>query len=340
MRYLLGLACMILYLHSQAQPEGYSKALILQKGIKRVVGIMQMADTSHVLNGVVITEYDFDGEARCVRKKFTRPLVDVVTTSVEYFLEYDASNRVVSEVKVSQREGLTEKDRRFISMFGTDTDTTITEFYFLDNMLSHRLRFHPSQSDSTVRRYVYEDSLLVEEEQYSTSHRGELNRKNVTIRYFYDELNRLEKKERQYTASDLFSVEELSYVDDTDRLRRQKSYNEIIWNIFRDGYGGETYELEQDSLKGRIIEYVYDENGELSTKMIYPNLRDTNQVRVLEVNDEGPSVRRSKITDNVEDSILLKDGELKVFNEVGMLVKETVFANGKVKYACEYKILE
>lgn len=320
------------------QPEGCTKEVVLENKIMEIVGVMNMLDTVHVLHGTVIKTFEFDTLGNCFRKKFVHPLRDVVTTSTEYLLTYDDQSRVIEEVKISRREVLTKKDKNFVGIFGEDLDTTITSFIFTSNQLTRKERFNPSKEDTIITLFTYQDSLLVEKEQYSTNLRGELHRKNYKIHYFYDKLQRKVREEKQHPPSALYSVNERSYVADTDLLQSEKSFNGFTWNIKRDGYGNWEHELVQDSLNGRVIEYFYDEDQELEKEMIYSNLADLSQAITIDYDQPTADTKINKTSGNTDDVILFQDEEEKRYNPGGMLLQEKVFLRGKLKYICEYQV--
>lgn len=322
-----------------AQPEGYSKEVIVENKIGKLIGRLVMPDTSHELNGVIIREYEFDKSGNCRRKKSIYPLRDVVTTSAEYILEYDINQRVISEIKISGSEPLTQKDENFIAMFGSDKDTIITKFIFEEEKVVRRERFNISRSDTITQLYVYEDSLLARVDQYSMNYKDELNRRNYQIRYFYDSKGRKIREEKQYQTADVFSVKEFEYRSDSDQLSKESSYNGIIWTTYRDGYGGKKYELEQDSLRGRIIEYKYNEDDVLIKEEVYPNLADMNQVRIIEIENFDPNVKRRVLSGDEQGAIMLKDEDIKTYDSNGLLVQETILLRGKLLYICKYEVV-
>jgi hypothetical protein len=322
-----------------AQPQGYSEVVVVENDITRLIGVLNMPDTNHILHGEVVKEYIFNESGDCIRERHVYPLVDVVTTSRERITEYDDNHRVVGVISISGRLALTKEDEQFIAMFGANKDTVATNKFYEGDRLVRREQFNVSGLDTLVRLFSYEDGLLAKVDQYSTKNRYTRDRKNYTLRYFYDSKGRTIREEKQYATTDMYSVKELEYRADSDQLVREKTFNEISWTTYRDRQGGEEHRLKQDSLRGRIIKYIHDRNNQLIRKEVYLDLADLSKFRVEEIDRSSPRLIRRTFSGDDDGAILLKDEEEAIYNSAGMLVQENIFLRGKLLYSYKYKIV-
>jgi hypothetical protein len=291
------------------------------------------------LESLEIRQYDFDEEGRCYRKKYIEPFYDVVTTSDEYYYKFDNRGNKIETINIHKSEGIREKDKTFIKLFKQTIDTTIFRyFYDGDNRLSEKHKIDPIDKDTFITKYTYEDAFLVMSEHFSSESQGKLHPENYITKYKYDNLGRLTEKQIIPKTLKDYSIELIEYDGNSERIIKELELNRFDWTITRDGNRDLIYKVEQDTVEGKMNEYLYNKKGQLINETFYrayPNLESKYYGYNYTYNNDLLIEEQS--FNKTNDVRLLSDKIKYLYNKEGFLIEEQMLYNGEIKYSYIYK---
>lgn len=320
------------------QPEGLSKEKIKENNITKVVAYLDMESDDPQFENLEVRFFEFDEEARCIRKKYIYPFYDVVSTSNEYIESYDDYGNLIERIRIYGKEPLTQKDKEYIGLFGEKNDTTIFKFkYNNSGRIIREIEFKVGNNDTLVTEFTYEDSLNTKQIHYSTKSEEELNSNNYEIEFLYDDLGRVLQEKRTPKTLNQSSITSYKYLGESDKLIEKKTSLDFKWLRVHRG-GNSSIKVSQDSINSEIIIYKYDENQNLLKRTSYSSYPE------METNFHGKEFKyiddllvEEQNFNKSEEVINLTDKIQYQYDSRGLLLEERMIYREELKYRYRFK---